>query len=450
MTRLSTAVLLVLALLASRTSALLDVHDTLVSGVPWISVEHLASKAKKGPKQDPSGLRIDRDRGIARARLTLPDGSNWIFWNQSPFVRQGRGVASLGLSARVSNSSLIVPVDGPIGRKLRSLQKTKVRTPETTSVSPAPVPSGFSEDSAPSIQAETPTSTSPDSPSPADSPPPSPPLDPSTSDSSPKPPEPVPDAPQTEAVPTPETVLNSTANSIFTVVLDAGHGGKDPGAVGKKVNGKALMEKEATLAIAKLVQEELRTHKEIRVVLTRDQDEFLSLGERTRKANQVKGELFVSIHCNSLPLTSTRRDEVQGFMIYLLREAKSEADRAIERRENEAIRFETGERQRKDALSPLEWVMLEHQLNLYTKESERFAELVVKNLETKGPMKKERTGAGQAGFFVLVGALMPSVLIETGYVSNDSDAENLGTASGRKSIARQIARSIQEFQRTRR
>jgi N-acetylmuramoyl-L-alanine amidase len=252
-----------------------------------------------------------------------------------------------------------------------------------------------------------------------------------------------------EPAPEPASAPSSETKGAFTVVLDAGHGGKDPGAVGKKVGDKALQEKDATLAIAKMVRDELRGRKGVRIVLTRDQDEFLSLGERTRIANKEKGDLFVSIHCNSLPMASKRRDEVQGFMVYLLREAKSEADRAIERRENEAIRFETGERQRKDALSPLEWVMLEHQLNLYTKESERFAEILVKNMESKGPVKKERTGAGQAGFFVLVGALMPSVLIETGYVSNENDAENLGSTSGRKAIARQIARSIEEFQRSR-
>jgi len=193
----------------------------------------------------------------------------------------------------------------------------------------------------------------------------------------------------------------------------------------------------------------LKAMKGVRVVMTRETDVFISLGERTRIANASKGDLFVSIHCNSLPLNSDRRDEVNGFMVYLLREAKSKADRAIERRENEAIKFETGERQHKEALSPVEWMMLEHQLNQYTKESERFTGLVVQNLSKKGPVKKERTGAGQAGFFVLVGALMPSVLVETGYLSHTSDASNLGSDEGRKSIAKQIAHSIDEFRHSR-
>ena len=120
-------------------------------------------------------------------------------------------------------------------------------------------------------------------------------------------------------------------DGIFTVVLDAGHGGKDPGAVGKKVDDKALQEKDAALGIALKLRDELRSYKDIRVVMTRDDDVFLKLNERTRVANEKKGDLFVSLHCNSLPLNSSHRDEVEGFMVYLLREAKSDADRAIER-----------------------------------------------------------------------------------------------------------------------
>ena len=432
MTRLFRTVLFFLALLSPGAFSGLSIHDTLVAGVPWLSIEH-QGKSSKSSKPDRSGLKIDRDRGVPRASLTLPDGSRWTFWNQSPFVRQGRGLASLVLPARISTTSLVVPDDGSLGRKLQALRKAQAPPADATALvaGQAPSPSAAPTPDPP------PEASPADSQPPANEPHPSAP-DPDTSGKAPA--EPLPDPP-----PPP----SAAAKGVFTVVLDAGHGGKDPGAVGKKVGGKPLLEKDATLAIAKMVRDELRGHKGIRVVLTRGQDEFLSLGERTRIANKEKGELFVSIHCNSLPMASKRRDEVQGFMIYLLREAKSEADRAIERRENEAIRFETGERQRKEALSPLEWVMLEHQLNLFTKESERFAEIVVKNMESKGPVKKERTGAGQAGFFVLVGALMPSVLIETGYVSNDADAENLGSTSGRKAIARQIARSIQEFQRSR-
>ena len=87
------------------------------------------------------------------------------------------------------------------------------------------------------------------------------------------------------------------------------------------------------------LRDELRSYKDVRVVMTRDDDDFLKLGERTRIANAKKGDLFISIHCNSLPLNSSRRDEVEGFMVYLLREAKSDADRA--KLEQEIADYET-------------------------------------------------------------------------------------------------------------
>jgi N-acetylmuramoyl-L-alanine amidase len=236
----------------------------------------------------------------------------------------------------------------------------------------------------------------------------------------------------------------------FTVVIDAGHGGKDPGANGKRSDGTSVLEKMATLQVARKLRDELAKIKGIRVVMTRDKDVFLELAERTRAANSAKGDLFVSLHCNSLPLNSKRRDEVNGFMVFLLREAKDEQDKAIERRENDAIRYETGERQKKEALSPVEWMLLEHQLNQYTKESERFAGSVVHHLQSEGPVGKERTGAGQAGFFVLVGSLMPSVLIEMGYLSNGNDAEALSEPDRQERIAKGIAKAIDEFRSTRR
>lgn len=448
MTSPRNALVLASALLATMpASAALDVHDTLVSDVLWTSIGNSSTKPAKGGKSDPSNVRIDKERGVARARLTLAGDAPWTFWDGNPFARHGRGVVSLGLPTRVLSKSVLLPRESAIATKLRSSEP--VRKPVATApakaaapvASVAPIPL---RDTAPAIQESTRTVPVPrpdtSERAPSDTSTPSPRSIPSDTQAAP-------------AAASRATATNSATSEIkgedgvFTVVLDAGHGGKDPGAVGKKVDDKALMEKDAALGIALKLREELRSYKDIRVVMTRDNDEFLKLGERTKIANAKKGDLFISIHCNSLPLNSSRRDEVEGFMVYLLREAKSDADRAIERRENEVIRYETGERQRKEALSPVEWVMLEHQLNLYTKESERFAGLVVRNMEAKSPVRKERTGAGQAGFFVLVGALMPSVLVETGYVSNDDDARNLGSEAGRRAIARQIARSIDEFRR---
>lgn len=443
------AVLLTVALLVSPSFALLDVHDTLISGVPWLSIRQaLPGKPAKGSPADPSSIKFDSDRGVPRATVTPAKGPSWTLWDRNPFAKHGKGVVSLGLPASLRGKTLLVPRESPVARLLSKRPSTEAPKAAPPPPEAPPEPPETVAAKAPSISPEPVVESVARSSSPTDPEPPAvtlpSPVEGTAEVHTPEEPEPPPVAAKGASA-TESDILGD--DGVFTVVLDAGHGGKDPGAIGHKIDGKPVMEKDATLGIALKIRDHLKGQKGVRVVMTRDTDVFLTLAERTRKANAAKGDLFVSIHCNSLPLDSKRRDDVEGFMVYLLREAKSEADKAIERRENEAIRFETGERQRKDALSPVEWMMLEHQLNQFTKESERFAELAVRNLSTKGSVRKERTGAGQAGFFVLVGALMPSVLVETGYVSHPDDARNLGTDAGRKAIATQLARSIDEFRR---
>lgn len=374
--------------------ARLDRQDTLVDGNPWVRLAPAA-----GPGEQ---MTIDTAHPL-QATFRTPSGETWILEDGTPFLRRGPTVLTQVLPSKVLPGLVLVPPESPLLGALSKPIETTPPSPRDTTPSVPPVAKTPAKLPSPTKVQKDSTSISP-----------------------------------------------AKDTAVFTVVVDAGHGGKDPGAIGGKVGSKALQEKEATLKVAQELAKELRKLKGVKVVMTRDKDEFLSLGERTSIANKAQGDLFVSLHCNSLPLKSSRRSKVNGFMVYLLREAQSEEDRAIERRENEAIRFETGENQRKEALGPVEWMMLEHQLNQFTKESERFAGIVVDKLSRKGPVSKERTGAGQAGFFVLVGALMPSVLIEMGYVSHPEDAKDLGSASGRKSIAKQIAASIDEFRRSRR
>jgi N-acetylmuramoyl-L-alanine amidase len=176
--------------------------------------------------------------------------------------------------------------------------------------------------------------------------------------------------------------------------------------------------------------------------MTRDDDHFEELKSRTSIANKAKGDLFVSLHCNAVP---ARKDKVKGFRVYLLREAQSEKDKAIERRENAAIALESPRNKAKKGLSPIEWMQIEHQLNQFTKESERVSGLLVANLGKLSAIKKEHTGAGQAGFFVLVGALMPSVLIEMGYVSHPTEMTVLADVEQQDRIAAGISSSITTF-----
>lgn len=248
-----------------------------------------------------------------------------------------------------------------------------------------------------------------------------------------------PEAPVTSEEAVPATVRK--ARKDITVVIDAGHGGKDPGASGKTEDGTVVKEKDVTLGVAKKLRDALKKAG-FKVVMTRDEDRFEELKARAKIANKAKGDLFISLHCNAVP---SRKEQVKGFRVYLLREAQSEKDKAIERRENAAIALESPRNKAKKGLSPIEWMQIEHQLNLYTKESERFSGLLVSNFQKSGPIKKEHTGAGQAGFFVLVGALMPSVLIEMGYVSHPSEMVTLADRDHQERLAGQISRAVESF-----
>jgi len=423
-----------------------SVRDTLVNGIPY--VRYMA-----GPGV-PGDLKIAEERGVLRASLEGSADSVLVVFDRNPFAQMSGRTRPLQLPPRVTKSRLVLPkatsqkmlerlglgsakpapqTASPVAPKpVVAVDKTKIDTPTTSAVDGvAPPPLAPDVVDSPAPEKTVPEKSAPESVKPVEK--------------VAKPVEPEPEPPAATSAPS----NRAEKKGVFTVVIDAGHGGKDPGAIGKR-DDQDVMEKTATLQVARRLHDELSKQKGVKVVMTRDKDVFLELAERTKVANDAKGDLFVSLHCNSLPMNSKRRDEVDGFMVYLLREAKDENDRAIERRENAVIKYETGERAKKQSLDPVEWMMLEHQLNLYTKESERFAGLVVRNLSKEGSVEKERTGAGQAGFFVLVGALMPSVLIEMGYVSNPRDAVTLTDPDKQERIAAQIAKAIEEFRKSRR
>lgn len=433
---------------AALVGAEVSVRDTIVNGIPYI-------RFMAGPGL-PGDLKIAQERGVARASLEGLADSVLVVYDRNPFAQMSGRTRPLVLSPRVTPTRMVLPkaTAAPLLERLKLNASAAAPVAEpNVSIPVAKDPKSQPEAAKrPDVEPV----TTPEPVAANNAPPQPPPLAPDVSDAPTPEPSPEPPPTDTEAAsqPEPEPVETTHARhekkGTFTVVIDAGHGGKDPGAIGKLGNGDDLYEKTATLQVARKLRDALQKYKGIKVVMTRDKDEFLELAQRTKLANASKGELFVSLHCNSIPLNSKRRDEVKGFMVYLLREAKDDNDRAIERRENEAIKYETGERAKKQTLDPVEWMMLEHQLNLYTKESERLAGLVVKGLSKEGTVEKERTGAGQAGFFVLVGALMPSVLVEMGYLSNPVDAAILSDPAKQKRIADNLAKAIDEFRRTRR
>lgn len=235
----------------------------------------------------------------------------------------------------------------------------------------------------------------------------------------------------------PEPRIGKIAGLKGTIIIDPGHGGKDPGA---QVAG--IDEATITLAVGKALKVRLEALG-YKALLTREKDEYVSLDARPKFASEKGGDLFVSLHCNAVGGSAKRRKAVAGHVAYILREGESEEDKALARRENQAISEESG-KAGKEEISPVEWILLEHQLNLYSKESESFAEQIIREFDGF-PIKKYGTGAGQAGFYVLVGAYMPAILFEMGFLTNDHDRRYMASAKGQKQIAERLANAVHKY-----
>ncbi len=224
--------------------------------------------------------------------------------------------------------------------------------------------------------------------------------------------------------------------TLDVIVLDAGHGGKDPGAIGTK----GYKEKEATLAIVlklgELIKEEL---PDIQVVYTRKSDKFIELYRRGEIANENKGKLFISIHCNSTPEKPTKAG---GMATYILRPGKTDAAIKVAARENAVIEFEKN-KNRYAGLSDIDFILTSMSRSQDVKFSEKFASFVQKELKKCVGFKNN--GVEQAGFFVLIGASMPNVLIETAYISNLNEEAYLKSSAGQSKYARGILQAIKRY-----
>ncbi len=220
------------------------------------------------------------------------------------------------------------------------------------------------------------------------------------------------------------------------VVIDPGHGGKDAGAIG--VNG--VKEKDVNLGIAlKLGSLIEKNIKDVKVVYTRKTDKFVELYKRGKIANEANGNLFISIHCNSTPRKPT---DANGFEVYLLRPGRTKEAIDIAERENSVIQYEDNP-QRYEKLTDENFILVSMAQSSYMKYSENFADIL--NKQFNNDLNIDSRGVKQAGFYVLVGASMPSVLIETGFLSNRRDAKFLSSSKGEQKIAYSIYQAIKKF-----
>ncbi len=215
----------------------------------------------------------------------------------------------------------------------------------------------------------------------------------------------------------------------LVIVIDPGHGGKDPGAIGRR----GLKEKDVTLKVSKLLKWELRKRlKSSKIVLTRDRDVYIALDERTAIANSVDADIFVSVHVNA-----SYKRTAQGVETYYLGSTQDEEALRVAARENATTASETTE--------ILQYIIKDLERSGNQQESIRLASLVQESLagRLKSRYRDIRSnGIKGALFYVLVNCDMPSILVEVSFITNPRDEKRLRNSAYLREIARGIADGI--------
>jgi N-acetylmuramoyl-L-alanine amidase len=218
---------------------------------------------------------------------------------------------------------------------------------------------------------------------------------------------------------------------IKKVCLDPGHGGKDDGKTG--VSG--LMEKDVNLELAFAVKQALESDLGLEVVLTREEDELLSLTRRTEIANEAGADLFVSIHCNSW-----FSERTGGFEAYFLAPARSESERTLARYENAA----GGASAPGGPTGDIDFIIWDLVQNEFINESSALAEYIQKEMDDRLGIRSR--GVKQANFTVLQGARMPAVLVETAFLSNPAEEQKLKDPDFHRRVADGMVQAIRRLQ----
>lgn len=228
----------------------------------------------------------------------------------------------------------------------------------------------------------------------------------------------------------------------FTLVIDAGHGGKDKGAL-----GKSSYEKDINLGVAlelgKLVKKSIN---DVKVVYTRDNDTFITLQERADIANKANGDLFISIHTNSIAKKAKGRLTINGASTYTLGLHRSEENLEVAKTENSVIELEpdyTISYKGFDPNSSESYIIFEIAQQQYMEHSVAFASLVQSELSTTA--NRADKGVRQAGFWVLAATSMPAVLVELDYICNPTQEKFLKSEKGQKQLAKAIFNAVAKY-----
>lgn len=224
---------------------------------------------------------------------------------------------------------------------------------------------------------------------------------------------------------------------IKTIVIDAGHGGKDPGAL-----GKTSKEKEVTLAIALELKRILKENQpNINVIMTRDDDTFIELHKRAEHVSKHEADFFVSIHCNA-----NKNKEAHGSETYVLGAHKSDANLDVVMRENSVILMEDGYKEVYEGFDPNSvpsYIYFQYLTNVHLEQSVKMANKVQSQFAER--VGRKDRGVKQAGYLVLWRASKPAILVETGFISNKEEETFLNSDNGKTYMASAIYRAIKEY-----
>ena len=226
----------------------------------------------------------------------------------------------------------------------------------------------------------------------------------------------------------------------FVLVIDAGHGGHDPGAIGKRAKEKDI-NLNVALKLGKLVQQNC---KDVKVVYTRQKDVFVTLNRRAEIANNAKADLFISVHTNSVAGNS----KAMGASTWTLGLAKSDANLDVAKRENSVILYEDDYKTSYAGFDPNSaesYIIFEFMQDNYMSQSVHLASLVQDEFKTTA--KRRDHGVHQAGFLVLKASAMPSILVELGFISTPAEEQFLASEAGANTMANAIFRAFQTYKK---
>lgn len=232
----------------------------------------------------------------------------------------------------------------------------------------------------------------------------------------------------------------------FVVVIDPGHGGKDFGAIGGKTNEKSIV-----LSVGKLLGQKIGKafgKDEVEVVFTRDGDYFVTLQGRADIANKAKGDLFISIHANSVDKRNKKRKTINGTSVYTLGVDRAERNLAVAQRENSVIELENDYQERYlgfDPSSAESYIIFELEQNRHMEQSLDFAAKAQRELVTTA--KRADKKVRQAGFWVLHATAMPAVLVELDFICNPTEEAFMSSKKGQEQLSDALFKAFKLYKR---